>query len=314
MTRPARFACLALAFVLAACSGSSGGDDDGATDADADADADSDSDTDADSDADTDTDGDTDSDTESDTDTCMDGDTVDGAAGTTWVTICGGSFQMGTTYLPSSQPVHLVTVPTFEMLQTEVTVAQYQECVTEESCTVPYAEGGCAPTDKGNWGAEGREDHPVNCVNWQQAVNFCTWVGGRLPSEAEWEYATRSGGQDIIYPWGDQTATCSYAVMYDAGYGCGTGNTLMVCSKTAGNSDQGVCDLSGNVEEWLQDWYHNDYTDAPIDGSAWEDPIGEDRVVRGGSFGLTAVFLRSDYRSWFDPLNQYSYLGIRCVR
>ncbi|HUT79553.1 MAG TPA: hypothetical protein VM285_17785, partial [Polyangia bacterium] len=100
MTRPARLACLALASILAACSGGSSGDDDGATDADSDGDTDSDADTDGDNDSDTD--GDTDSDTESDTDTCMDGDTVDGAAGTTWVTICGGSFQMGSTYWPSS--------------------------------------------------------------------------------------------------------------------------------------------------------------------------------------------------------------------
>jgi formylglycine-generating enzyme required for sulfatase activity len=291
-----------------ACGGSRSGDDDTGTDADADADGDTDGDNDSD------TDGDTDSETESDTDTCSDGDTVDGVAATTWVTICGGSFQMGSTYWPDCQPVHLVTVPTFEMLQTEVTVAQYQECVTDESCTVPYAEGGCAPTDKGNWGAAGREDHPVNCVNWQQAVDFCTWVGGRLPSEAEWEYAARSGGQDIIYPWGNETATCAYAVMAEYGYGCGTGNTMAVCSKANGNSDQGLCDLAGNVDDWLQDWYHNDYSDAPTDGSAWEDPVGEKRVTRGGSFGSPAVFLRVDNRNWLGPFDQLSYLGIRCVR
>jgi formylglycine-generating enzyme required for sulfatase activity len=57
--------------------------------------------------------------------------------------------------------------------------------------------------DYATWGKEGREDHPINCVNWQQAVDFCAWAGGRLPSEAEWEYAARSEGKDNTYPWGE---------------------------------------------------------------------------------------------------------------
>ena len=123
----------------------------------------------------------------------------------------------------------------------------------------------------------------MNCLDWQQAVDFCAWAGGRLPSEAEWEYAARSGGpsSSYKYPWGNDAATCTYAVMDDGGYGCGTGRTWSVCSKPAGNTSQGLCDMSGNVWEWVEDWYHGDYTGAPTDGSAWVSPT---RLVPGVSW------------------------------
>jgi formylglycine-generating enzyme required for sulfatase activity len=262
-----------------------GNDDDDGTASDADTDAD----TDADADADADTDADTD---------------------LTWVSIPGGTFQMGSTEGYSDElPVHGVTVPAFEMLETEVTVAQYAECVTSSACTEP------GTGTYGNWNDPGYEDHPVNYVDWSQAVAFCQWVGGRLPSEAEWEYAARSGGQDIDYPWGDETATCDYAVMYGTtDYGCDTGRTWAVCSKTAGNTDQGLCDMAGNVWEWVQDWYHSSYTGAPADGSAWEVPSGSGRVNRGGSFYDDADTLRAARRGVNYPSFQYADLGFRCAR
>jgi iron(II)-dependent oxidoreductase len=201
-------------------------------------------------------------------------------------------------------------VAAFEMLETEVTVAQYAACVTAGDCTVlDCAESHC------NWIESGYEDHPMNCVNWQQAVDFCEWAGGRLPSEAEWEYAARSGGQNIDYPWGDETATCDYAVMNDGlGGSCGTDRTWAVCSKTAGNTDQGLCDMAGNVWEWVQDWYHSDYAGAPTDGSAWEVPSGIARVDRGGSFVWWASYQRAANRSYYGPENLYVDVGFRCAR
>ncbi|MFO8071436.1 MAG: formylglycine-generating enzyme family protein [Polyangia bacterium] len=276
----------ALALATAGCwdGGSTGGGDAGS-------DTDSDSDGDADSDTDTDTDTDTDADTD-----------------VSWVPITGGVFQMGSSEGGSDEiPVHEVTVPGFEMLETEVTVAQYGECVTAGECSEPDTG------TYGNWNDPGYEDHPVNYVDWDQAVAFCEWVGGRLPSEAEWEYAARGGGQDITYPWGDETATCDYAVMNDGGYGCGTDRTWSVCSKTAGNTDQGLCDMAGNVWEWVQDRYHSDYTGAPADGSAWEDS-GSVRVRRGGSFVLVAYYLRAASRVVYDPSYQSAVLGFRCAR
>ncbi len=229
--------------------------------------------------------------------------------GIEWVAIPGGTFMMGSDVYDWEQPVHQVDVPAFVMTMTEVTVAQYRTCVDAGACTSPD-QGGWYD----NWGAAGREDHPVNSVDWFQAVDFCTWVGGRLPSEAEWEYAARGGGQDITYPWGEDSPSCTYAVMDDGGWGCGLDLTWVVCSKTAGNTAQGLCDMAGNVWEWVQDWYHSDYNGAPSDGSAWETPSGSSRVVRGGSFGNVADFLRASYRFDVDPSVRAGGLGLRCAR
>jgi formylglycine-generating enzyme required for sulfatase activity len=205
-------------------------------------------------------------------------------------------------------PVHGVTVLTFEMMRTEITVSQYGECVTVGLCTEPDTG------TNANWNDGGYEDHPVNYIDWQQAVAFCTWAGGRLPSEAEWEYAARSGGQDITFPWGNDAATCTYAVMGERGPGCGTGRTWAVCSKQAGNTTQGLCDLAGNVWEWVQDWYHSDYTGAPTDGSAWEIPRGTYRVVRGGSLGHSSGHLRAANRHYFGPASRHVNVAARCAR
>ena len=164
-----------------------------------------------------------------------------------------------------------------------------------------------------------------------QAFEFCTWIGGRLPSEAEWEYAARNGGQEIKYPWGDDLATCEYAAKdsnADGGKGCGEGRTWPVCSKTAGNTVHGICDMAGNVYEWVQDWWHASYDcdanphaggcagggRAPIDGSAWETPVSEYRVVRGGSWFNDAQALEAAVRDGQSPEEQFSILGFRCAR
>jgi formylglycine-generating enzyme required for sulfatase activity len=231
--------------------------------------------------------------------------------GLTWVSITGGQFDMGSDAGGADElPVHTVNVPDFEMTETEVTVAQYAECVTAGTCSEPGTGTLC------NWNDSGYEDHPVNCVDWYQAGEFCVWVAGRLPTEAEWEYAARSGGQDITYPWGDQTATCTYAVMDDGGNGCGTGRTMEVCSKTQGNTDQGLCDMAGNVWEWVEDDYHSDYNGAPNDGSAWvDDPRGSYRVNRGGSFYYDSAYTsRAAMRNVGDPSDVYLYNGFRCAR
>ena len=203
-------------------------------------------------------------------------------------------------------------------------ISFYGQCPMPGDCAEPTSGGAC------NWMVGGHQNHPVNCVTWQQAADYCAWVGGRLPSESEWEYAARSGGQAIDYPWGNTTATCDYAVMDDAAHspGCDLGTTWPVCSKPLGNSDQELCDLSGNVYEWVQDWYLGCYacwmcmycngcdgsSYAPADGSAWELPAGTSRVERGGNLVNDASFLRSANRGAYNPANQTYTIGFRCAR
>jgi len=224
-----------------------------------------------------------------------------------WVRIPGGSFIMGSTDNVADadeKAVHPVKVPTFEISKTEVTVNQYMACVVAGACTAPNTGDDC------NWGKSGRGNHPINCVDWQQAQVFANWAGGRLPTEAEWEYAARSGGRDWKYPWGNEEATCALAVKG----GCGHTSTTPVCGLEEGNTSQGLCDMAGNVWEWVQDWYHDSYKDAPNDGSAWVSPLGTHRVVRGGAYRLGAQFVRSAKRGISLPSTRDDDLGFRLAK
>lgn len=225
-----------------------------------------------------------------------------------WTPVSGGAFEMGSTVDPDEQPVHTVTVPSFEMNRTEVKVAEYMQCVIAGACSEPGTW-----SENCYWNRPGFEDHPINCVDWNSAVAFCQWIGARLPSEAEWEYAARAGGRDITYPWGDQSPSCQYAVMSEGGDGCGEGVPAPVCSKIAGNTAQELCDMAGNVFEWVQDAWHGNYDGAPTDGSAWEG--GSLRPVRGGSMVSNAAGLRSAARgTYFGPTYQNIFIGLRCAR
>ena len=233
-----------------------------------------------------------------------------------WVTIPGGSFEMGSESGDDDErPVHTVRVSSFELMKTEVTVGQYRKCVEAGDCAAPEAYDSSSGWKKYcNWGQSGREDHPLNCVDWTQAQAFAKWAGGRLPTEAEWEYAARSGGKSWTYPWGPEgAADCTRAVMDDGGKGCGEDRTWPVCSKPAGNSTHGVCDLAGNVWEWVQDTYHDTYNGAPDDGTALEGDASY-RVNRGGSWFNTASDLRASNRRGFDPSNRLDDLGFRLAR
>jgi len=190
--------------------------------------------------------------------------------------------------------IEWVSLGAFEISKTEVTVAQYRACVDAGACT--------APNDKSvkkscNWGHSGRDNHPVNCVDWNQATTFARWAGGRLPTGEEWTYAATSGGQSWEYPWGNEPATCDRAIMDVGGDGCGQDRTWPVCSKPAGNSTQGVCDLAGNVWEW---------TDERVGDS--------ERVYRGGSWFYAAPILRASSRGRGVPSFRFLGLGFRLAR
>lgn len=243
---------------------------------------------------------------------------VSGNGGIKWVAIPAGSFMMGAnTY--GNLPIHQVTINAFDMAKTEVTNKQYRACVDAGVCTIPSAW-----PDKFE-----KEDQPVIEVTWEQARTFSEWVGGRLPSEAEWEYAARSAGKDIKYPWGNEAANCERAVISDAsGSGCGRNSTWPVCSKVAGNTAQGLCDMSGNVIEWTQDLHHRTSVDgiqtyggAPTDGSAWESsvnaptgPTGYYRVYRGGHWSSNPGDVVAAGHGGQLPDFHHETIGFRPVR
>ena len=184
----------------------------------------------------------------------------------------------------------LISVGTLKIQKHEVTVGEYALCVNAGKCKAPDEND-----EDYNWKKSGRERHPVNGVNWHDATAYCKWKGLRLPTEKEWEYAATSGEKDgKEYPWGTEEPSCEYAVMDDDGDGCGKGTTWPVCSKPKGNTEQGLCDMAGNVFEWT-------------------DSDKKYRVIRGGSFAY-AVNLRSSSRVSSNPSDRKSSLGFRCAQ
>lgn len=233
-----------------------------------------------------------------------------------WITIAGGSFMMGhekwgEMYLP-----HNVAVRTFQMAKALTTFDQYKECVAAGGCSPAHVSDGTCTILNGSLVEKGNlpiafqgGDQPAVCVDWTQAQEFSRWAGGRLPTEAEWEYAARSEGKVQKYPWGNDEATCSLTVMK----GC-IGATASVCSKPAGNTVQGLCDMGGNAFEWVEDWFHNTYVGAPNDGSAWED-AGSSRGYRGGAWDIGAAGALAVGRGGHCEPGCHDYhLGFRVAR
>ena len=237
-----------------------------------------------------------------------------------WIPIPGGTGRMGKSRatprhdIMAPWPDHDVTIKTFRMSQSEVTVAQYRACVTAGKCTAP-GEG-----NKCNWGAAGHSRHPVNCVDWQQARAFCRWAGGRLPSETEWEYAARGGGRALVFPWGNsgKDACKRRAVM--PGAGCPSRQTTAtVCSKRAGNTRHGLCDMAGNVHEWVEDCFHRNYKGAPTDGSAWTTDCMYPAAKKGGRMVFRGSAFTGGSGNVYDrdatsPRQGYFGRGFRCAK
>jgi formylglycine-generating enzyme required for sulfatase activity len=183
-----------------------------------------------------------------------------------WVLIHGGTFDMGSISNQNSLPIHTVSVPDFFIMKTEVTVNMFFMCVDSGNCNGSFSDPGLC-----SWYSVDRR-MPINCVTYEQANNYCAFVGGRLPSESEWEYASTSGGQ-YEFPWGSNALSCELAIFNEDGLGegCGTGYFMTTCSRESGISPDGLCDMIGNLSEWVEDCYHRDYSGAPVNGSAWTE-------------------------------------------
>jgi formylglycine-generating enzyme required for sulfatase activity len=231
--------------------------------------------------------------------------------------IAAGSFNMGcdeskdTTCQAREKPKHEVKLDEYEIDTTEVTAKQYKACVEADGCEVPATcVKGC------NYGAGGKDSHPVNNVTWTQADAYCRWAGKRLCTEAEWEKAAR-GTDGRKFPWGDQDATCKYTVMAEGGNGCGTDATMAVGSKAEGASFYKALDMAGNVWEWVADLYSSTYYNEC--GTSCSNPqgpaTGDYRVIRGGCYVSTGnTDLRASARAGFAPDYKDTGIGIRCCR
>jgi formylglycine-generating enzyme required for sulfatase activity len=220
------------------------------------------------------------------------------------------------------QPGRLVWVETFLIDRTEVTMAQYRQCVDAGACassglSMPRRASGSEEYPEWawacNWAKAGRENHPINCVTWHQAHAFCRWAGKRLPTEAEWEKAAR-GTDGRKYPWGNRNfgATGQVANIADrtakhqrgnwtvaARYDDGFYGTAPVGSFPLGASPYGALDMSGNVWEWTADWYDSEH---------------KYRLLRGGSWSDVPRFARTSTRLWNHPDDRYMVVGFRCAK
>ena len=145
-------------------------------------------------------------------------------------------------------------------------------------------------------------------VSWRDAQAYASWAGLRLPSEAEWEYACRASTVTRFYT-GDKDKDPDQAGWYDDT----SGGRLHPVGEKAPNAF-GLYDMHGNVWEWVNDDWHDDYDGAPKGGRAWIELPGASRVVRGGSWDINARYCRSATRSHDDPGYRFNYLGFRLSR
>lgn len=222
-------------------------------------------------------------------------------------------------WFDDEQPAHPVTLDAFWLDRTEVTNAQYAACVAAGACSLPSETGFYLRSDY--FHASDYASHPVLYVSWQQAAGYCEWAGARLPTEAEWEYAA-AGPDGLNFPWGAEFDGTRLNFCDD---GCwlpgsasawhdGFEETAPAGSFPAGASWAGALDLAGNAAEWVADWYAADYYVQSPALNPQGPASGDNRVYRGGAWGLQPLYASTRYRS-FKPADATNiYVGFRCAR
>jgi formylglycine-generating enzyme required for sulfatase activity len=226
------------------------------------------------------------------------------------VVIPAGQFMMGSPateegHDAKESPQHLVTIgKPFAVSKFAVTFADWDACVSVGGC--PHV------SDSGFEGGT----RPVINLRWEEAQQYAAWFSKmtgrpyRLLTETEWEYAARAGSS-TAYFWGDQigqgNANCRH---------CGSQWDDWKTSPVGSFKPNafGLYDMAGNVWQWVQDCYHDDYNEAPTDGSVWVTPDCPRRGVRGGSWGNEPPLLRSANRGWWSADDQDFHIGFRLAR
>jgi len=241
--------------------------------------------------------------------------------------IPAGEFNMGA---PESdlhadddeKPVHSVYLDAFWIDENEITNAMYADFLNAEGNQIEEgvnwldADGSAVKITRiqNSWKVTSDYDkHPVVEVSWYGAQAYCKWVGGRLPTEAEWEKAARGGLERKIYPWGDETPSCQTGAKNGAQKASCAGDSISVGSFSA--NGYGLYDMAGNAWEWVADWYdENFYQNSPAKNPQGPD-FGELKVSRGGTswFNFSIAETRTANRNKSRPTSALINIGFRCV-
>ncbi len=227
------------------------------------------------------------------------------------VLIPGGTFKMGSPASDDSAaedefPEHDVALGCYTIYREEVTNSQYQQCVEAGVC-LPVTVFSDDMTRR--YGNTYYADYPVVGVDYNMASQYCAWIGGRLPTEAEWEYAATST-RNFVFPWGNQEADCEkaeFSLCHDPAETSATG--LL----SAGQSPFEVLDMAGNAWEWAFDWYAASYYSISPASNPFGPINGLKKVVRGGGYDSELPMLLSANRHAGNPYTAYSNVGFRCV-
>jgi len=239
-----------------------------------------------------------------------------------------GAFMMGSDEWERTKPVHKVRFEEgFYMQTTEVTVGQWRRFIEDTNFKTDAEKNGWSWVWDGKewikkegayWGNPGfsqYDDSPVTCVSWNDIKRFIEWLSAkdgkkyRLPTEAEWEYAARGGEKSKGYKYSGSNNLDEVAWWE----GISEKRTHSVAGR--GYNELGIYDMSGNVWEWCEDKWHNNYDGAPSDGSAWITGEKDWRVLRGGSWcNGGGVNFRPAYRYDYFPYTWDNSIGFRCVR
>ncbi len=240
--------------------------------------------------------------------------------GLDWVRIPGATYTQGSPHEPDA-PARNVTLSTFEIMRHEVTIAEYESFVAtgpgpaatsgESAAWWAKHPDGAGPEHR----AAGRSDtHPVVAITWHEAAAYCGAQGGRLPTEAEWEYAA-CGAEPRTYPWGDVEAV---PARWYAGGKFGTIQAVETApvddEDPACASPFGLTHAAGNVWEWTADVYHRDAWTSAAATNPTGPPTGPWRVLRGGSWMNLPSYATCHHREPARPDRVAYTVGIRCAR
>jgi formylglycine-generating enzyme required for sulfatase activity len=221
------------------------------------------------------------------------------ADGTTVVAVPAGRFVMG--HGGAANPEHPVTLSDFWIYSTEVSNRQYSICVAQGRCTEPNS------TDDPDYAVFASQNRPVSGVTYDQARDYCAFMDGDLPTEAQWEKAAR-GGDARPYPWGDNAPSCDLL-----NFNSCLKHTSDVTAAPKGKSAFGVLDMAGNVFEWVADWYDPLYYRTGPAGDPPGPASGRARVVRSSGYRSNADQSLSYARFYSSPGDHRGDLGFRCV-